>query len=94
MNGWAAELISPEVADKVGKVWGLGSNTTKDPGPWEGEPRNMWSPPNRRRYGSMAETWPSHATISQFPVTADQGATGRYRHNLFTERLRCIISRE
>ena len=44
MNGWAAELISQEVADRVGKVWGLGSNTTKDPGPWEGEPRNMWKP--------------------------------------------------
>jgi putative flavoprotein involved in K+ transport len=44
MNGWAAELISAEVADKVGKCWGLGSSTTKDPGPWEGEQRNMWKP--------------------------------------------------
>lgn len=44
MNGWAAKLISQEVADKVGKCWGLGSNTTKDPGPWEGEQRNMWKP--------------------------------------------------
>ncbi|MCV2447198.1 flavin-containing monooxygenase [Paracoccus sp. DMF] len=44
MNGWAADLISQEVADKVGKVWGLGSATTKDPGPWEGEQRNMWKP--------------------------------------------------
>ncbi len=44
MNGWAAGLISQEVADKVGKCWGLGSNTTKDPGPWEGELRNMWKP--------------------------------------------------
>jgi putative flavoprotein involved in K+ transport len=44
MNGWAAQLISKEVADKVGKCWGLGSNTTKDPGPWEGELRNMWKP--------------------------------------------------
>jgi putative flavoprotein involved in K+ transport len=44
MNGWAAELISQEVADKVGKCWGLGSDTTKDPGPWEGEQRNMWKP--------------------------------------------------
>ncbi|MFT4829364.1 MAG: putative flavoprotein involved in K+ transport [Paracoccaceae bacterium] len=44
MNGWAADLISQDVADKVGKVWGLGSNTTKDPGPWEGEQRNMWKP--------------------------------------------------
>lgn len=44
MNGWAAKLISKEVADKVGKCWGLGSNTKKDPGPWEGEQRNMWKP--------------------------------------------------
>jgi len=44
MNGWVADLISPEVADRVGKVWGLGSATTKDPGPWEGEQRNMWKP--------------------------------------------------
>jgi putative flavoprotein involved in K+ transport len=44
MNGWAADIISQEVADKVGKVWGLGSGTAKDPGPWEGEERNMWKP--------------------------------------------------
>src|SRR5216683_2723104 len=44
MNGWAADLISPEVAAKVGKCWGLGSGTTKDPEPWEGELRNMWKP--------------------------------------------------
>lgn len=44
MNGWAAELISQDVADKVGKCWGLGSDTPKDPGPWEGEQRNMWKP--------------------------------------------------
>ena len=44
MNGWAADLIGQDVADKVGKVWGLGSNTPMDPGPWEGEQRNMWRP--------------------------------------------------
>ncbi len=44
MNGWLADLISPEIADRVGKCWGLGSNTPKDPGPWEGELRNMWKP--------------------------------------------------
>jgi len=44
MNGWAERLISREVADRVGKCWGLGSNTTYDPGPWEGELRNMWKP--------------------------------------------------
>jgi putative flavoprotein involved in K+ transport len=44
MNGWAARLISQEVADRVGKCWGIGSDTTKDPGPWVGEQRNMWKP--------------------------------------------------
>ncbi|RVW03212.1 flavin-containing monooxygenase [Rhodococcus spongiicola] len=44
MNGWAADLMGQDVADKVGKCWGLGSATTKDPGPWEGELRNMWKP--------------------------------------------------
>jgi putative flavoprotein involved in K+ transport len=44
MNGWVADLISPAAADQVGKVWGLGSDTAKDPGPWEGEQRNMWKP--------------------------------------------------
>ncbi|MFN3972189.1 MAG: NAD(P)/FAD-dependent oxidoreductase [Gemmobacter sp.] len=44
MNGWAADLIGQDVADKVGKCWGLGSDTRKDPGPWVGEQRNMWKP--------------------------------------------------
>ena len=44
MNRWLGDLISPQVADRLGKVWGLGSDTPKDPGPWEGELRNMWKP--------------------------------------------------
>ena len=44
MNQWAAKLISTEVAQHVGPVWGLGSDTKYDPGPWEGELRNMWKP--------------------------------------------------
>ncbi len=44
MTGWAERLISKEVADRVGPCWGLGSGTTRDPGPWEGELRNMWVP--------------------------------------------------
>ncbi len=44
MNGWAARIMSQEMADRVGKCWGLGSDTAKDPGPWEGELRNMWKP--------------------------------------------------
>ncbi|KRE88148.1 NAD(P)/FAD-dependent oxidoreductase [Arthrobacter sp. Soil764] len=46
MNGWLADLVSPEIADRVGKCWGYGSDTPKDPGPWEGELRNMWKPTN------------------------------------------------
>ncbi len=44
MNGWVAKLIDQPTADKLGKCWGLGSGTKKDPGPWEGELRNMWKP--------------------------------------------------
>ncbi|MDT7742783.1 MAG: putative flavoprotein involved in transport, partial [Actinomycetota bacterium] len=44
MNTAVADIIGPEMAERVGKVWGLGSDTTKDPGPWEGEQRNMWKP--------------------------------------------------
>ncbi len=44
MTGWAEQLISKEVADAVGPCWGMGSGTTRDPGPWEGELRNMWKP--------------------------------------------------
>src|SRR3990172_2754417 len=48
MNQWAAKLISQEVADRVGKCWGLGSGTRHDPGPWVGELRNMWKPTRQR----------------------------------------------
>jgi len=46
MNEWISDIVSPEVADRLGKVWGLGSDTKKDPGPWEGELRNLWKPTN------------------------------------------------
>lgn len=44
MKGAVAELISPEVADRIGEVSGIGSGAGKDSGPWEGEVRNMWKP--------------------------------------------------
>lgn len=44
MESWAAQLISPAVAAAVGKCWGFGSGTRDDPGPWDGELRNMWKP--------------------------------------------------
>jgi putative flavoprotein involved in K+ transport len=44
MNGRVAKMVGQEMADTVGKVWGMGSDTIKEPGPWEGELRNMWKP--------------------------------------------------
>ena len=44
LDEMVAHLISPEVADKVGKFWGYGSGIKGDPEPWEGELRNMWKP--------------------------------------------------
>ena len=44
MNGWVADLVDQDTADRVGRVWGTGSGTTGDPGPWEGELRNVWKP--------------------------------------------------
>lgn len=46
MNQWLRDIISPETAEQVGKCWGFGSSTTRDPGPWEAELRNMWKPTN------------------------------------------------
>jgi putative flavoprotein involved in K+ transport len=44
MNEWVAKIVSREVADLIGPNWGYGSGTRGDPGPWEGELRNMWKP--------------------------------------------------
>lgn len=37
-------LISEEVAEAIGHCWGYGSGTPGDPGPWQGEMRNLWKP--------------------------------------------------
>ncbi len=44
MDQWVRALISETVAERVGRCWGYGSDTTHDPGPWVGELRNMWKP--------------------------------------------------
>lgn len=45
MYGTTAEIISTEVADRLGGFGGIGSGeSSADPGPWEGEVRNMWKP--------------------------------------------------
>ncbi|MDF2231757.1 NAD(P)/FAD-dependent oxidoreductase [Albimonas sp. CAU 1670] len=44
MEEWVARLIDPATAERVGRCWGYGSGVRGDPGPWEGELRNMWKP--------------------------------------------------
>ena len=88
MEQWAAELISPEVAEKVGKVWGYGSNTINDPGPWEGELRNMWKPTRQdglwfhggnlaqARFYSRVLALQLKARHAELPVSVYQPAAG------------------
>ena len=71
MNGWVADLVNQEMADKVGKVWGLGSNTTKDPGPsGRRTAQHVGSRRNRKAYGSTAATCISRGIIrNSFPCS-------------------------
>jgi len=48
MVEWVGQLVSEETAERVGPVWGYGSNTVADPGPWEGEQRNIWKPTRQK----------------------------------------------
>ncbi len=75
MNGWVADLVDQETADKVGKCWGLGSDTPKDPGPWEGEQATCGSRLKQRTSGSTAAT-SSVAPLLAVPVAAVEGADG------------------
>ena len=45
LHEFVGRIVSEEAASVVGRTWGLGSDATPhDPGPWEGELRNMWKP--------------------------------------------------
>jgi putative flavoprotein involved in K+ transport len=44
MNEWVARIVSRQAADLIGPNWGYGSGMKGDPGPWQGELRNMWKP--------------------------------------------------
>ena len=44
MHHFVRDIVSEGVADAVGRVWGYGSGAAKDPGPYQGELRNMWRP--------------------------------------------------
>jgi len=46
LDEWVADICGEEIANAVGRTWGLGwgRRPHKDPGPWQGELRNMWKP--------------------------------------------------
>src|SRR3954452_6331942 len=52
MNGWAADLISQEVADKVGKVWDLARTRPKTRGRGRASRATCGSRPSRKGCGS------------------------------------------
>lgn len=78
MNGWAADLIGKDVADKVGKSWGPGSDTPKDPGPWVGEQRNMWKPTQQEALWFHGGNLHQSRHYKPVPVAATEGSNGRY----------------
>jgi putative flavoprotein involved in K+ transport len=44
----AWQILPDEVRNAVGKLWGYGSGFRGDPGPWDGELRNVWKPTQQR----------------------------------------------
>ena len=48
MEEWVSRLIDDKTAHKIGRCWGYGSGYRGDPGPWEGELRNMWKPTRQK----------------------------------------------
>ena len=44
MHETVAAIVSRQAADAIGHSWGMGSGVRGDPGPWQGEIRNMWKP--------------------------------------------------
>lgn len=44
MHETVAGIVSRDVGDRLGPCWGLGSGVRGDPGPWQGEVRNLWKP--------------------------------------------------
>ena len=44
MDQWVQRLLPQDLSRRIGRCWGLGSDTPGDPGPWKGELRNMWKP--------------------------------------------------
>lgn len=44
MHETIAKLVDRATADAIGPCWGIGSGVRNDPGPWQGELRNLYKP--------------------------------------------------
>ena len=80
MNGWVADLIDQETADRLGKVWGLGSDTTKDPGPVGGRAaQHVEAHPGREPLDARRQPAPVPALLA-VPRPPAQGPVRGDRH--------------
>ena len=73
MEQWVAALIDKETADKVGPCWGYGSGVIGDPGPWQGELRNMWKPTAQKKpvvYGWQLSAGTRYVSLSSTAIAA------------------------
>ena len=89
----AADIVGQEIADTVGKVWGLGSDTTKDPGPWEGEQRNMWKPTQQEGLWFHGGNLHQSPLLLALPRAAAQGPGGGHPDARCTGCRRCTTRR-
>ena len=76
-----AEFLDDDVVARIGRIWGLGSGTPADPGPWEGELRGMWKPldqPNLWIMGGNFALGRSHSRLLALQIKARiEGLSGR-----------------
>jgi len=80
MNGWLADLISPEVADRVGKVRGAGLGHAQGPGPM-----GRRTAQHVEAHAGAASVVPRRqpapvAPLLGVPGVAAEGAAGRHSH--------------
>jgi putative flavoprotein involved in K+ transport len=86
MNGWAAELISQDVADRVGKVWGSAPRRRRTPARGRASSATCGSRRSRMGCGSTAETCTSRGTTRSISRCSSRPATKGSRR-------RCTASR-
>lgn len=48
MKHTALQVLPDGIGEAVGRIYGYGSDVPGDPGPWDGELRNLWKPTKQR----------------------------------------------